>query len=100
MRRGMALALIPLTFAGCLTPFTSRIDEANRHAAQLNEQMAVANAKLVDATDCLLRSEKKLDEATATLHNMERRLDDMDKRSEVIEKGFRKLMGIKGPEEE
>jgi hypothetical protein len=48
----------------------------------------------------LLRSEKKLDEASATLRRMERRLDEMDKRTEVIEKGFRKMLGIKGPEEE
>ena len=100
MYRTIALALVPLVLAGCLSPLTSRLDDTNRQAAELNQQIAFANSRLVEATDCLLRSEQKLDEARGTLRRMELRLDELDRRSEVIEKGFRKMMGIKGPEEE
>jgi outer membrane murein-binding lipoprotein Lpp len=100
MRSRTALALMPLLLAGCISPFTSRLDKATEQATALNQQMAVANAKLEEATLCLERSEKKLDEANTSLHNMERRLNDMDRRFAVIELGFRKMLNIKGPEEQ
>jgi chromosome segregation ATPase len=99
MRRRIALALMPLLLTGCLTPFTSRLDQANQRAADVLEQLIIANSKLSEAAASLERSEKKLDEASATLRRMELRLDEMDRRTEVIEKGFRKMLGIKGPEE-
>jgi hypothetical protein len=100
MRRRIAASLICLAFAGCLTPFTSRLDQANRNATAMQEQLVIANAKLVEATAVLERSEKKLNEATVTLEDMDRRLADMEKRFATMEQLFRRAFGIKDKMEE
>jgi len=102
MRRKFVLALVPLVLAGCLSPFTRRLDEANARAAAIQEQLIIATNKFDEATKSLERSEKQLIVASATLERMENRLNEMDKRFAVLEAGFRKMFGIKGelPEEE
>lgn len=100
MRRKTILALIPFLLAGCLSPLTQRLDETNARAAALQQQLEVANQKLDDAARTLERSEAKFDEANKTLNHMDGTLADIDKKFTTIELGFRKLLGIKGPEEE
>ena len=97
MRRRLAVALIPLLLAGCLSPFTRRLDEANARAAAIQQQLVVATNQFDEARRSLERSEKQLYSASATLERMEHRLDEMDKRFAVLEAGFRKMFGIKGP---
>src|SRR5437016_64486 len=97
MQRRALLALIPLLFAGCLTPFTRRLDLANERAAAIHQQLVVATAKLDEATATLERSEQQVKEASATLRRMENKLDEIERRAAVIEQGFRKMFGIKGP---
>ena len=96
MRRQFVAVLAPFILVGCLTPFTSRLDEANARAAAINQQLIIATAKLDEATATLKRSEAKLDEANVTFYRLEKRLDEMDKKFTNIEKGFNKLFGIKG----
>ncbi len=93
-------AVVPLLAAGCLSPFTRRLDEANQRAAAIHQQMILATEKMDEAAKSLERSEKKLDEASQTLKRMEQKLEDLDKRSATIEQGFKKMFGLKGPEEE
>ena len=100
MRRKVIVGLLPLLLAGCLNPFTRRLDEANAHAAAVERQLVIATNKLDETTRILERSEAKLDDANATFHRMDDRLADMDKRFGTIELGFKKLLGIKGPEEQ
>jgi hypothetical protein len=100
MRCTIVLALVPLLLAGCITPFTSRLDEANARAAAVNQQLIIATNKLDEATRILERSEAKLDQANKTFDRIDDKLGDMDKRFATIETGFRKLLGIKGPEEQ
>jgi chromosome segregation ATPase len=100
MRRKFILAFLPLLLAGCLTPFTSRLDLANERAEAIHQQLVLATAKLDEATRTLERSEAKLDEASRTLSRMEGKLNDMDKKFTTVETGFKKLLGIKGPQEE
>ena len=92
------VALLPLflVLAGCLTPFTSRLDEANAHAAQLNEQLVLATAKLDEVKSIMQDSQLKLDEANKTFYRLENRITDMDTKFGTIEQGFRKMFGIKG----
>jgi hypothetical protein len=99
MRRKLALVLVPAALAGCLHPITGRMDEANEHAAAMEKQLQIATEKLEHATKVLESSEAKLDQANRSLDRMDSRLADMDKRFATIELGFKKLLGIKGPEE-
>ncbi|HYV39431.1 MAG TPA: hypothetical protein VE988_27325 [Gemmataceae bacterium] len=96
MRRQFFAVLAPFILVGCLTPFTSRLDQANANAAAINQQLIIATAKLDEATAVLKRSEAKLDEANVTFYRLEKRLDEMDKKFTNIEKGFNKMFGIKG----
>jgi hypothetical protein len=98
MRRAIVVALLPLLLAGCM--FTSRLDEANARAAAINQQLIIATNKLEEATRVLERSEAKLDQANKTFNHIDEKIGDMDKRFATIEMGFRKLFGIKGPEEQ
>jgi hypothetical protein len=99
MHRKLILALLPLTLAGCFRPFTSRLDEANARAAALQEQLVIANAKLDEAMRILAQSDARVAEANRTYYRMEDRLADIDRKAGTMETGFRKLLGIKGPEE-
>jgi uncharacterized coiled-coil DUF342 family protein len=100
MRRKFILAFLPFLLAGCLTPFTRRLDVANERADAIHQQLVLATAKLDEATRALERSETKLDEANKTFYRMEGKLNDMDKKFTTVEAGFKKLLGIKGPQEE
>jgi hypothetical protein len=90
------LVFLPLLVAGCLTPFTQRLDEANAKAAAINQQLIIATSKLDEATIVLRRSEQKLDEANKTFYRMEDKINDMDKKFGTLEVGFRKMFGLKG----
>ena len=100
MRRRLLIALIPLLLAGCLSPFTRRLDESNARAAAIQQQLVIATDQFDEARRSLERSEKQLYVASATLDRMEHRLNEMDKRFAVLEAGFKKVFGIKGPEPE
>jgi hypothetical protein len=96
MRREYLIFAIPLLLAGCISPFTRRLDEANARAAAINEQLILATAKLEETKVVLERSEAKLDEANRTFYRLENRMGEMDKKFGTIEQGFRKMFGIKG----
>ena len=100
MRRRLLIALIPLLLAGCLSPLTRRLDESNARAAAIQQQLVIATDQFDEARRSLERSEKQLYVASATLDRMEHRLNEMDKRFAVLEAGFKKVFGIKGPEPE
>jgi outer membrane murein-binding lipoprotein Lpp len=92
----VVIALSPLILAGCLTPFTSRLDEANSQAARLNQQLVIATAKLDEVKAIMQESQTKLDEANLTFNRMDTRMTEMDRKFGTIELGFRKMFGIKG----
>jgi len=89
-------SLLLLFIAGCLTPFTSRLDEANAHAAAMQEQLVIATTKLDEVKSIMEQSQNKLDEANETFYRLEDRITDMDRKFGTIEQGFRKMFGIKG----
>ena len=99
MRCRLLAPILPLILAGCLAPFTSRLDEANARAKAVNDQLIIATAKLDEATATLQRSEKKLDEANQTFYRLEARITTMDTKFTTIEEGFRKMFGIKKEDE-
>ena|SRR5579862_892647 len=96
----LLIALSPFILAGCLTPFTSRLDEANAQAAVLNQQLVIATAKLDEVKAIMQESQNKLDEANATFNRMDMRMSEMDRKFGTIELGFRKMFGIKGESEQ
>jgi chromosome segregation ATPase len=95
----LLVALVPLILAGCLTPLTSRLDEANAQAAQANLQLAAATAKFEEVKVIMQDAEDKLDKANATFNRLENRLDEMDKKFGTVEQGFRKMFLIKEEQE-
>jgi chromosome segregation ATPase len=94
--RKYLFAISPFILAGCLTPLTSRLDEANARAAALNEQLVTATAKLDEIKGIMEQSQAKLDEANETFYRLEESITDMDRKFGTIELGFRKMFGIKG----
>jgi predicted nucleic acid-binding Zn-ribbon protein len=96
----LLVAFGPLILAGCLTPLTSRMDEANALGAQANFQLAAATTKLEEAKTIMQDAENKLDQANATFIRLESRLDEMDKKFGTVEQGFRKLFLMKEEEQE
>jgi len=97
MRRTLLVALAPFLLAGCLTPLTRRLDEANARAAALQQQLIIATEKFEEAKAILERSEGKIDQANNTFLRIETRINEMDTKFGTIEQGFRKMFGLKGP---
>jgi uncharacterized coiled-coil DUF342 family protein len=96
MPHKLSASLLLLFLAGCLTPFTSRLDEANEHAAAMERELVLATAKLDEVKAIMEQSQKKLSEANETFYRLEDRITDLDRKSGTIELGFRKMFGIKG----
>jgi chromosome segregation ATPase len=95
MRRRFLILALPLLLAGCVSPLTRRLDEANARAAAINEQLIIATAKLEEANAILERSERKLDEANRTFYHLDERIGEMDKKFGTVEVGLRKMFGIR-----
>jgi len=81
MRTRSVLAIVPLLLSGCLSPVTSRLDQANCQLEAANRSLALMHDELMDTS-------QKLAKVQAALEQMDRRLA-------VVERVVKKVGGIK-----
>lgn len=84
MRTRSLLAILPLLLSGCLTPVTSRLDQANQQVEITNEHLARMSAQL-DTAD------RRLAHLESLLAETNQKLETIDKRMEVVERAVRRF---------
>ena len=84
------LAAVPLLLSGCLTPITSRLDQANRQVEVSNERLGQVSAQLEETSRRLADLERLLDA-------LNQKLETIDTRMEVVERAVRRFVPVPAP---
>src|SRR5947209_2937868 len=88
MRRLHPWHLAPLFLAGCLTPLTDRLDQANGQIALSNQMLADANQQLVGAM-------RELETANKRLEKVDEQMTEMNRKLGTVEQGIHRFFGGK-----